>query len=104
MSDKTTSVQVLLHLKGQGILDSPWETLPFRRIGWRWVGVELRRDWEEGWEGELWFECKVNKKLKIEDYLYTQTFQFSLAKQTWDGNAGIITQVLFEMQCFFIAS
>lgn len=51
MSEKTTSVQVLLHLKVQGVLDSSWGTLPFRRIGWGWVGVEVRRDWEEGWEG-----------------------------------------------------
>lgn len=86
MSDKTTSVQVLLHLKVQGVLDSPWETLPFRRIGWLWVGVKVRRDWEEDWEGELWFECKVNKKLKIEDYLYTQinlSIFFSKTNMGW---------------------
>lgn len=45
-----------------GLLDFPWEALPFRRIGCGWVGVEVRRGWEEGWEGELWFECKMNKK------------------------------------------
>ena len=44
---------VLPQLNVPGFVDSPWETLPFLRSGWGWIG------WEQ--EGKLWFVYKIKK-------------------------------------------
>lgn len=49
---------VLPQFKVPDIVNSSWESLPVRGVDWE--GVEGRQ--EEGWEGELWVECKVTFK------------------------------------------
>lgn len=39
------------------------EGLTLGGVDWGWVGGEVRGEQEEGWEGELFLVCKINKKL-----------------------------------------
>lgn len=50
---------VLPQLNGPGFADFPWEPLTFGKSEWEGAVRGARRVGEEGWEGELWLECKM---------------------------------------------